>query len=191
MIMCIEIFGQVLVVEFGGLAFRTKAQSGLLWGVAILFGAGSLLWNVVLHFTVDDEWVPESFINLFKITLDTHEATLDTREGDPRIAAARHVSLSEFSSAASENVGSFFAATQRVQSGLRVVRAFQSAGSERERTARFAAATRRVQTGLRAVRAFQSTISGSRDNVDKSSPSVTPTPPAELNRSESYINIVA
>ena len=55
MIMSIEVVGQILVIEFGGFALRTAPQSGELWGCAIAFGSGSLIWNVIIHYTFPDE----------------------------------------------------------------------------------------------------------------------------------------
>ncbi|EDQ88754.1 uncharacterized protein MONBRDRAFT_8804 [Monosiga brevicollis MX1] len=42
------IVAQVLIVQYGGLAFETTPLGGTLWGASIAFGAGSLIWNLAM-----------------------------------------------------------------------------------------------------------------------------------------------
>jgi Ca2+ transporting ATPase len=40
---------QVLIVQFGGLAFMTSGLDGILWGISIAISASTLLWGVLIR----------------------------------------------------------------------------------------------------------------------------------------------
>eukprot|EP00730_Choanoeca_flexa_P001794 TRINITY_DN10785_c0_g1_i2.p1 TRINITY_DN10785_c0_g1~~TRINITY_DN10785_c0_g1_i2.p1 ORF type:complete len:1367 (+),score=394.58 TRINITY_DN10785_c0_g1_i2:109-4209(+) len=52
---------QALIVEFGGKAISTESLSAEQWGACVAFGAGSLIWNVVIHYLFPHRWIPEWF----------------------------------------------------------------------------------------------------------------------------------
>ncbi|KAI3382101.1 hypothetical protein SNEBB_009653 [Seison nebaliae] len=49
------IIGQVLIIQFGGIAFQTVALNAEQWMWCLLFGFGSLLWHQVLCFIPNDQ----------------------------------------------------------------------------------------------------------------------------------------
>lgn len=171
----IEIFGQAIVIEFGGFAMRTAPQSGELWGTAIAFGSGSLIWNVVLHYFVKDEWVPQWFINIFKVTLknSTEEEEEETAAPPPAatvnetklvVDADGNVSpqpqttdpLMADKRPRSESVNSrkHLSPEGRPRSDST---GSHGSGSDTtlERVSKFLVGSKRVQSGLRVVQAFQ------------------------------------
>ncbi|EGD82982.1 P-type ATPase [Salpingoeca rosetta] len=52
---------QAIITEVGGQALFTEPLTAGQWGVCIAFGAFSLLWNVIIHFLLPWEWIPEWF----------------------------------------------------------------------------------------------------------------------------------
>eukprot|EP00038_Savillea_parva_P006458 m.163899 g.163899 ORF g.163899 m.163899 type:complete len:1320 (+) comp12355_c0_seq1:134-4093(+) len=182
-IMGIEILGQAIVIEFGGFAMRTAPQSGRLWGIAIAFGSGSLLWNVFLQLFVKDEWVPQWFINIFKVTLN--KGALPEDDAAPVVTVNDGIAVTtESADAKQAGTGAGAVATTASPGSLKVpvttrprsdstgsrgrattveglrprtdsLSSMDSAHSAIERVGKFLAASRRVQSGLRAVRAFQ------------------------------------
>jgi Ca2+ transporting ATPase len=56
-VMITTVFLQIILVEFGGRAFGTTRLDGAQWGVCLAFGAGTMIWNLLLTF-VPYEWIP-------------------------------------------------------------------------------------------------------------------------------------
>jgi len=52
------------------------------WLLSIAFGAGELVWNVVIAYIFPEEWVPQAIINIFKINLSDEEEA-DSEKDDP------------------------------------------------------------------------------------------------------------
>jgi hypothetical protein len=45
--------GQVIIIEFGSVAFKVQRLPGEHWGIAIAFGFGQLVWDFMLKFLPD------------------------------------------------------------------------------------------------------------------------------------------
>eukprot|EP00049_Salpingoeca_infusionum_P000148 m.37606 g.37606 ORF g.37606 m.37606 type:complete len:1393 (+) comp10114_c1_seq1:14-4192(+) len=52
---------QVIIVQFGGLALHVVPLTAAQYGYCIALGAGSLPWNVMLHYLFPWRWIPESW----------------------------------------------------------------------------------------------------------------------------------
>ena len=81
-IMSIQIAGQVVMVQYAGTALGTYKYGldAYGWGISMAFGAGGLLWHqIILMF--DSEKIPDSLVNIFKISLDEEDDDADGADG--------------------------------------------------------------------------------------------------------------
>jgi hypothetical protein len=56
-VMIVTIIAQVILIEFGGIAFGTSGLSISQWFITIAFGASTMLWHQIVIF-IPCEWIP-------------------------------------------------------------------------------------------------------------------------------------